>query len=140
MLVKVNKMVRKSNNSDKWNYPLEKGINIIHDNLIMLLKENESIMEVPHIINLLNRRTKKANFKKYGRRKDIMTYVNEYFTSIISFAESYDIYYVIYKDKKVFIKLNEEIDLNEKGTKNIKRIELEAWSWDFIDVPSVLEL
>ena len=71
-----------------------------------------------------------------------MTYVNEYFTSIISFAESYDIYYVIYKDKKVFIKLNEEIDLNEKGTKNIKRIELEleAWSWDFIDVPSVLEL
>ena len=140
MLVKVNKMVRKSNNFDKWNYPLEKGINIIHDNLIMLLKENESIMEVPHIINLLNRRTKKANFKKYGRRKDIMTYVNEYFTSIISFAESYDIYYVIYKDKKVFIKLNEEIDLNEKATKNIKRIELEAWSWDFIDVPSVLEL
>ena len=140
MLVKVNKMVRKSNNSDKWNYPLEKGINIIHDNLIMLLKENESIMEVPHIINLLNRRTKKANFKKYGRRKDIMTYVNEYFTSIFSFAESYDIYYVIYKDKKVFIKLNEEIDLNEMGTKNIKRIELEAWSWDFIDVPSVLEL
>jgi len=69
-----------------------------------------------------------------------MTYVNEYFTSIISFAESYDIYYVIYKDKKVFIKLNEEIDLNEMGTKNIKRIELEAWSWDFIDVPSVLEL
>jgi hypothetical protein len=40
----------------------------------------------------------------------------------------------------VFIKLNEEIDLNEMGTNNIKRIELEAWSWDFIDVPSVLEL
>ena len=131
-------MVRKSNNSDKWNYPLERGINIIHDNLIMLLKENESIMDVSQIINLLNRRTKKANFKKYGRRKDIMTFVNEYFTSIISFAESYDIYYVIYKDKKAFIKLNEEIEIGD--TQNIKRRELEAWSWDFIDVPSVLEL
>ena len=131
-------MVRKSNNySDKWNYPLEKAINIIHDNLIILLKENESLMEVSQIINLLNRRTKKANFKKYGRRKDIIIYINEYFTSIISFAESYLIYSVIYKDKKAFIKLNEEID----DTKNIQRRELvESWSWDFIDVPDILEL
>ena len=130
-------MVRKSDKSDKWNYPLEKAIKIIHDNLIILLKENESVMEVSKIINLLNIGTKKANFKKYGRRKDIITFVNEYFTSIISFAESYLIYSVIYKDKKAFIKLNDEI----VNTKNIQRRELvESWSWDFIDVPDILEL
>ena len=112
-------MVRKSDKSDKWNYPLEKAIKIIHDNLIILLKENESVMEVSQIINLLNIRTKKANFKKYGRRKDIITFVNEYFTSIISFAESYLIYSVIYKDKKAFIKLNDEI----VNTKDIQRRE-----------------
>jgi len=130
-------MVRKSDKSDKWNYPLEKAIKIIHDNLIILLKENKSVMEVSKIINLLNIRTKKSNFKKYGRRKDIITFVNEYFTSIISFAESYLIYSVIYKDKKAFIKLNDEIE----NTKDIQKRELvESWSWDFIDVPDILEL
>ena len=86
---------------------------------------------------MLNIRTKKSNFKKYGRRKDIITFINEYFTSIISFAESYLIYSVIYKDKKAFIKLNDEI----VNTKDIQRRELvESWSWDFIDVPDILEL
>tara|TARA_B100000035_G_C20800799_1_gene465399 strand:- start:81 stop:488 length:408 start_codon:yes stop_codon:yes gene_type:complete len=128
----------KLNKSDKWNYPLEKAIEIIHENLINILRENESMMEVPQIIHLLNRRGKKDNFKKYGKRKDVIVYINEYFSSLITFADSYEIYCVIYKDKKAYIKLNEEIDFNGK---NIKKKEIvESWSWDFIDVPPIIEL
>ena len=128
-------MVRKFN---KWNYPLEKAIEIIHENLRYLLRENQSMMEVPQIIHLLNIKTKKLNFKRYGKRKDVIVYINEYFSSLITFADSYEIYRVIYKDKKAHIRLNEEIDLNEK---NIKKKELsECWSWDMIDVPPIIEL
>ena len=130
-------MVRKFNRSEKWNFPPEKAIEIIHENLINILRENE-LMEIPNIINLLNIKTKKLNFKRYGKRKDVIVYINEYFSSLITFADSYEIYCVIYKDKKAHIKLNEEIDFNGK---NIKKKELsECWSWDFIDVPSILEL
>jgi len=133
-------MVRKSN-KDKWNYPIEKGTELVHKNMIQILKEKESDLEIHELIHLLNLRTKKHNFKLYGKRKAISSYIDYYYRNIVNFAESFIIYNVVYKNKKVYIKLNEEIDMSEREAKKIKRRESdECWSWDIIDVPSVLEL
>ncbi len=136
-------MVRKSNKdiNYKWNYPIEKGTELIHKNMIQILKEKESDLEIHELIHLLNLRTKKHNFKLYGKRKAISSYIDYYYRNIVNFAESFIIYNVVYKNKKVYIKLNEEIDMSEREAKKIKRRESdECWSWDIIDVPSVLEL
>lgn len=135
-------MVRKSNKDiNKWNYPIEKGTELIHKNMLQILKEKESDLEIHELIHLLNLRTKKCNFKLYGKRKAISSYIDYYYRNIVNFAESFIIYNVVYKNKKVYIKLNEEIDISEREAKKIKRRESdECWSWDIIDVPSVLEL
>jgi len=133
-------MVRKSN-KDKWNYPIEKGTELVHKNMIQILKEKESTgIEVQALVHLLNLRTKKCNFKLYGKRKAISSYIDYYYQNIVNFADSFIIYNVVYKNKKVYIKLNEEIDMSEREVKIKKRELKEYFSWDFIDVPSVLEL
>ena len=133
-------MVRKKKDiiNYKWNYPIEKGKELIHQNMIFLLKEKESDLEIHELIHLMNLRTKKCNFKLYGKKKDISSYIEYYYRNIVNFADSYEIYSVVYKNKKVYIKLSEQTDFNEK---NIKKRELsECWDWDFIDVPLIIEL
>ena len=129
-------MVRKSKKDiiNKWNYPIEKGTKIIHENMIQILKDKES--EVHELIHLLNLRTKKYNFKLYGKRKSISVYIDYYYTNIVNFADSFIIYNVVYKDKKVYIKLNEE---NEDSYVNPMKGSPSGLDWEFIDVPSVLE-
>ena len=123
-------MVRKS---DKWNYSSEKANKIIHDNLIAILKGSEMI-EVNELISLLNKRTKKANFKRYGRKKDIISYIYEYHEDIVAFANLYIIYNVVYKDKKVYISLNDEVKTYDTNNM-IKRNKDFYLEWEFIDVP-----
>ena len=127
-------MVRKS---DKWNYSSEKANKIIHDNLIAILKGSEMI-EVNELISLLNKRTKKCNFKNYGKKKGIISYVNDYYENIVSFANLFVIYNVIYKNKQVYLSFDEE---KTYDTRKMIKKETEFFiEWEFIDVPSVLEL
>lgn len=127
-------MVRKS---DKWNYSSEKANKVIHDNLIEILKGSEMI-EVNELISLLNKRTKKCNFKNYGKKKGIISYVNDYYENIVSFANLFVIYNVIYKNKQVYLSFDEE---KTYDTRKMIKKETEFFiEWEFIDVPSVLEL
>jgi len=105
--------------------------------MITILKDSEMI-EVNELISLLNKRTKKANFKRYGRKKDIISYINEYYEDIVPFANLFVIYNVIYKDKKIYLSLNDE-EKTYDTNKMMKR-ENELSSWELIDLPSVLEL
>ena len=128
-------MVRKS---DKWNYSSEKANKIIHDNLIAILKGREMI-EVNELISLLNKRTKKCNFKNYGKKKGIISYVNDYYENIVSFTNLFVIYNVIYKNKQVYLSLNDEQKTYD--TRKMIKKETEYFlEWEFIDVPSVFEL
>ena len=127
-------MVRKKKDIiNKWNYPIEKGTKIIHENMIQILKDKE--LEVHELIHLLNLRTKKDNFKLYGKRKDISVYIDHYYQNIVNFADSFIIYNVVYKDKKVYIKLNEE---NEDSYVNPMKKSPSGLDWEFINVPEVL--
>lgn len=131
-------MVRKSKKDiiNKWNFPIEKGTKIIHENMIHILKDKESTgIEVQELINLLNLRTKKYNFKLYGKRKTISSYIDYYYQNIVNFADSFMVYNVVYKSGKVYIKLNEE---NEDYSFPLKKSPSGLDHWEFIDVPSVL--
>ena len=135
-------MVRKSKKDiiNKWNFPIEKGTKIIHENMIQILKDKESTgIEVHELIHLLNLRTKRINFKLYGKRKTISSYIDYYYTNIVNFADSYILYNVVYKNKKVYIKLNEENEENEESYVNPMKKSPSGLDWEFIDVPSVLE-
>jgi hypothetical protein len=119
-------------NSSKWNYSSEKANKVIHDNLIAILKGSEMI-EVNELISSLNKRAKKSNFKRYGRKKDIISYIIEYYEDIVSFAHSFIIYNVIFKDKKVYLSLN---DIEHYDTNNMIKKDTEFYlEWEFIDVP-----
>ncbi len=131
-------MVRKSKKDiiNKWNFPIEKGTKIIHENMIHILKDKESTgIEVQELIHLLNLRTKKYNFKLYGKRKTISSYIDYYYQNIVNFADSFMVYNVVYKSGKVYIKLNEE---NEDYSFPLKKSPSGLDHWEFIDVPSVL--
>jgi len=132
-------MVRKSKKDiiNKWNFPIEKGTKIIHENMIQILKEKESTgIEVHELIHLLNLRTKRINFKLYGKRKTISSYIDYYYTNIVNFADSFMVYNVVYKGGKVYIKLNEE---NEESYVNpMKKSPSDLDNWEFIDVPPIL--
>lgn len=133
-------MVRKLKKDiiNKWNFPIEKGTKIIHENMIQILKDKESTgIEVHELIHLLNSRTKRINFKLYGKRKTISSYIDYYYTNIVNFADSYILYNVVYKDKKVYIKLNEE---NEDYSFPLKKSPSGLDHWEFIDVPPILNL
>ncbi len=138
-MFKFNIMVRKSKKdivNYKWNFPIEKGTELIHKNMIQILKEKESDLEIHELIHLLNLRTKKYNFKLYGKRKAISSYIEYYYRNIVNFADSFMVYNVVYKDGKVYIKLNEE---NEDYSFPLKKSPSGLDHWEFIDVPSVLE-
>ena len=130
-------MVRKSKKDiiNKWNYPIEKGTKIIHENMIQILKDKES--EVHELIHLLNLRTKKDNFKLYGKRKSISVYIDYYYQNIVNFADSFMVYNVVYKEGKVYIKLNEE---NEDYSFPLKKSPSGLDHWEFIDVPPILNV
>ena len=130
-------MVRKS---DKWNYHIDRGTKIIHDNLISILKEKENKMcDVPRLISLLDSRTKKCNFKERGRRKKISDFINDYYTSLINFADTFLIYNVIYKESRVFISLSTDNDINMNDY-NLKRDTTLFIDWEFIETPSVINI
>lgn len=134
-------MVRKSKKDmiNKWNYPIEKGAKIIHENMIQILKDKESTgIEVHELLHLLNLRTKtkRINFKLYGKRKSISCYIDYYYRNIVNFADSFIVYNVVYKEGKVYIKLNEE---NEELYVNpMKKSPSGLDHWEFINVPEVL--
>lgn len=132
-------MVRKSKKDiiNKWNFPIEKGTKIIHENMIDILKDKESTgIEVQELIHLLNLRTKKYNFKLYGKRKTISSYIEYYYQNIVNFADSFMVYNVVYKSGKVYIKLNEE---NEDYSFPLKKSP-SGLDWEFIDVPPILNV
>lgn len=133
-------MVRKSKKDiiNKWNFPIEKGTKIIHENMIQILKDKESTgLEVHELIHLLNLRTKRINFKLYGKRKSISCYIDYYYQNIVNFADSFMIYNVVYKEGKVYIKLNEE---NEESYVNPMKKSPSGLDWEFIDVPPILNI
>ena len=92
-------------NSFQWNISEEKMLQIIHLNLIEILKEKGSMMEMNDLISTLNERTKYHKIHQNKKYNVISKYIKINYGGVLKFIDTYTIYGISDKRRRRYIHL-----------------------------------
>ena len=88
----------------EWNLTEEKMLQLIHLNLIEILKENGFMMEMNHLISTLNERTKNHIIHK-NKKYSVSKYIKINYGGILKFIDTYTIYGISEERRRRYIHL-----------------------------------
>ena len=121
-----------SHNQIKWNLPEEKIFEIIHLTLIDILKgKKDKKYLLNQLVALLNSQSKHHRINDHRRYNLFSKYLKIEHKGILNFIEDYNFYEIIRTEKKVFVKLHEEL-INKDDFNYGKRITKDS-DWILID-------
>ena len=121
-----------SQNSIKWNLSEEKIFEIIHLDLIDILKGKEDkTCYLKKLVPLLNSKSKVNRINDDRKYNLFSKYLKIEHNGILNFIEDYNFYEIIRKEQKVFVKLHEEL-INKDDLNWGKRITKDS-EWILVD-------
>jgi hypothetical protein len=121
-----------SQNSIKWNLSEEKIFEIIHLTLIDILKaKKDKTCHLKQLVSLLNSRSKVNRINDDRKYNLFSKYLKIEHNGFLNFIEDYNLYEIIRKEQKIFIKLHEEL-INKDDLNWGKRITKDS-EWIIID-------
>ena len=101
--------------SIKWNISDERGIHIIHQGLIRILREQpKKFLPLKDLVFLLNRRTRYHKIHNNKKHNSLTNYIKIKYGGIIKFLDDYGLYGIRIKDNIDYIHLMDREDLTEQ--------------------------
>ena len=121
-----------SQNSIRWNLSEEKIIEIIHLTLIDILKEKkDKKCPMNQLVPLLNSQAKIHRINDHRKYNLFSKYLKIEHSGFLNFIEDYYFYEIIRTEKKIYVKLHEEL-INKDDLNGSKRITKDN-EWILVD-------
>ena len=121
-----------SQNSIKWNYSAEIIVEIIHLALIDILKgKKDKTCHLKQLVSLLNSQSKVNRINDNRKYNLFSKYLKLEHGGFLNFIEDFNFYEIIRTEKKVFVKLHEEL-INKNDLNWGKRITKDS-EWILVD-------
>ena len=99
-------MAKSGNRDFKWNISQSEGKKLAYDSIKQILIESKNnLLELNELIVLINQRTKHLVIKNYTKRRNLINYLKINYGGIIKFLDDYDIFCIIKKKNKMYVKL-----------------------------------
>ena len=121
-----------SQNSITWNLSEEKIFEIIHSTLIDILKaKKDKKCPMNQLVPLLNSQAKIHRINDHRKYNLFSKYLKIEHNGFLNFIEDFDFYEILRTEKKVFVKLHEEL-INKEDLNWGKRITKDS-EWILVD-------
>lgn len=122
-------MVHKNN---KWNMSKKRGEEILHRNIIKIIKNSTDKVSLNDLIILLNQNTKDIKFISNKQRKPISCYIRGTYGNLMAFINLFSMYGVIYHNNISYIVLMNH-NVTEKHKHNNNDVLSEGIdSWELV--------
>ena len=106
IISKLSKMAKSGYRDFKWNISRSEGQKLAYDSIKQILIESKNnLLELNELIVLINQRTKHLVIKNYTKRRNLINYLKINYGGIIKFLDDYDIFGIIKKENKMYVKL-----------------------------------
>jgi len=106
IISKLSKMAKSGYRDFKWNISRSEGQILAYDSIKQILIESKNnLLELNELIVLINQRTKHLVIKNYTKRRNLINYLKINYGGIIQFLDDYDIFGIIKKENKMYVKL-----------------------------------
>ena len=92
--------------SIKWNISDERGLDLIHQYLIQILREQpKNFLSLDELVFLLNNRTKCHKIHNHKKHNCLTKYIKIKYGGIVKFLDKHDLYGIRIKDNKAYVYL-----------------------------------
>ena len=99
-------MAKSGHRDFKWNISRSEGQILAYDSIKQILIESKNnLLELNELIVLINQRTKHLVIKNYTKRRNLINYLKINYGGIVKFLDDYDIFGIIKKENKMYVKL-----------------------------------
>jgi len=106
IISKLNKMAKSGYRDFKWNISRSEGQILAYDSIKQILIESKNnLLELNELIVLINQQTKHLVIKNYTKRRNLINYLKINYGGIVKFLDDYDIFGIIKKENKMYVKL-----------------------------------
>jgi hypothetical protein len=98
--------------SVKWNISDERGLHIIHQGLVQILREQpKKFLLLKDLVFLLNRRTRYHRIHNNKKHNSLTNYIKIKYGGIVKFLDDYSLYGIRIKDNRDYVYL---MDMNNE--------------------------